>query len=469
MKSKLNLIIAIVTIVTCKVYGQESISAMLQETLKEGLNFQLLVQADSGNLENVKALLKVDADPNAASWDGTTALMYASQNGHYPVAVELLANYANPNKGNENGFTPLHFAAISNNDSIAELLLLNGAEPHPVTYNGISPIHYASAYGYPFMTYLLTEYGANIDSTDRYGNTPLMLAAYTGSLVTTELLLERWADVDKSDRKGFSPLMVAAQYNDTTIMRLLLDYGADPMLRNYAGNTALSIAMHNKATQAIELLMLEGAAKEEYSTEFSYADIAQKNGYADLSKILQDLGSPLNKKGYVNSFGITSGLTLNGNDFYLLLNADISISKPNVRMGSTFGVRPYYKAVTLQTDYIIYQLFEQRNYFTLYVAKDVGKLRLKKGTHIGVSAGLVGLYSWGKFNVKSDAFTPKSYLKASPLIEVFYNENGFTLSLNGYFNKMEHTQKQPIFVELKCGYTFDLSKPKIALKNVEWL
>ena len=138
-------------------------------------------------------------------------------------------------------------------------------------------------------------------------------------------------------------------------------------------------------------------------------------------------------------------------------------------MGGTFGVRPYYKAVTLQTDYIIYQLFEQRNYFTLYVAKDVGKLRLKKGTHIGVSAGLVGLYSWGKFNVKSDVFTPKSYLKASPLIEVFYNENGFTLSLNGYFNKMEHTQKQPIFVELKCGYTFDLSKPKIALKNVEWL
>jgi hypothetical protein len=81
----------------------------------------------------------------------------------------------------------------------------------------------------------------------------------------------------------------------------------------------------------------------------------------------------------------------------------------------------------------------------------------------------MGLYSWGKFNVKSEIFSSKKYFKASPLIEVYYNENGFTLSLFGYFNKMNHTLKQPIFVELKCGYTFDLSKPKISLKNVEWL
>ncbi|MDD2197470.1 MAG: ankyrin repeat domain-containing protein [Bacteroidales bacterium] len=464
-----RLLIVLFQLLGLMAIGQEKMDSDLLGILQENLDFQLLVQADSGNVANVRKLIDVGANPNASSWDGTTALMYTSHKGHYSTALELIANYADPNKSDENSFTALHYATINNHDSIAELLMLNGAEPHPTAYNGVSPLHYASAYGYPFLAYLLIEYGAYIDSTDKYGNTPLLMAVYNGSLVTTELLLEQWAAVDKSDNNGFTPLMVAAQFNDTTIMRLLLDYGANMFEQNLTGGTALAIAMQNKATEAIGMLMLEGAVKKEYSTEYSYADLAHRNGYAEFSSILQKLGNPLIKKPYVNAFTISSGLTLNGNDFYLLINTSLKLSTAGLRFGSTVGFRPYYKAINVDTEYIVYQFFEQRNYASLYTAIDVVEFHGNNGLSYGLSAGLMGLFSWGKYSIDSDSFKAKTYLKASPFLELFYLKNGFTLSVNGYYNKMIHTKKQPVFVEIKCGYTFDLTKPKIRLKKIEWL
>lgn len=458
--------------------GQEQIDSVvlrvLQENtvlqvLQEKLDYQLLVQADSGNTEAVRAFIDVGANPNASSWDGTTALMYTSHKGHYSTALELIANYADPNKSNKNSFTALHYATINNHDSIAELLMLNGAESHPITNRRVSPLHYASAYGYPFLAYLLIEYGAYVDSTDKYGNTPLLTAVYNGSLVTTELLLEHWAKVDKSDNKGFTPLMVAAQFNDTTVIRLLLDYGANIFEQNLTGNTALSIAMQSKATEAIRMLTLEGAAKEEYSTEYSYADLAYRNGYTEFSSILQELGNPLNKKPYVSAVTISTGLALNENDFYLLINTSLKLSPVGLRFGSTVGFRPYNKAVNIDTEYVVYQFFEQRNYASLYAASDVVEFYGKNGSSYGLSAGLMGFFSWGKYSIDSDSFKAKTYLKASPFFELYYLKKGLTLSVNAYYNKMTHTKKQPIFVEVKCGYTFDLTKPKISLKRIEWL
>lgn len=450
-------------------FGQNKNGFSSAQEIQESFDYLLLIHADSGNVEDVRVFIKAGANPNSASWDGTTALMYASQRGHYATSLELIASYANPNKSNENSFTALHFATINNHDSIAELLMLNGANPHPTAYNGVSPLHYASAYGYPYLAHLLIEYGAYVDSTDRYGNTPLLLAVYNGSLVTTELLLEQWANVDKTDNKGFTPLMVAAQFNDTTIMRLLMDYGANIFQQNLSGNTALAIAMQNKATEAISMLTLEGATKKEYSSEYSYADLAYRNGFKEFSSILQKLGSPLNKKPYINGVTITTGLTLNGEDFYFLVNTSLKLSPTGLRFGSTFGFRPFYRATIIDDEYIIYQFFERRNYASLYAVKDIGVFHGKNGSSYGISVGLMGLFSWGNYSIYSETFKAKSYLKASPFLELYYIKNGVTLSVNGYNNKMIHTKKQPIFVELKCGYTFDLTKPKIRLKKIEWL
>jgi ankyrin repeat protein len=248
-----------------------------------------------------------------------------------------------------------------------------------------------------------------------------------------------------------------------------LDYGANIFEQNLSGNTALAIAMQNKATEAIGVLMLEGAAKKEYSSEYSYADLAHRNGYAQFSSILQKLGSPLNKKPYINAVTISTGLTLNGNDFYLLVNTGLKLSTAGLRFGSTVGFRPYYKAINIDTEYIVYQFFEQRNYASLYTAIDVVELYGNNGSSYGLSAGLMGLFSWGNYSIDSDSFKANNRLKASPLLELYYLKNGFTLSVNGYYNKMIHTKKQPIFVEVKCGYTFDLTKPKISLKKIEWL
>lgn len=448
-------------------FAQVSSQSHITNPIQEQINMMLITYADSGHLRTVKSLISAGANPNAQTWDGTTALMYASEKGHYPIVKELIANHAEINTSNANHFTALHYATISNHDSIAELLILNGANVHPVEYRGMSPLHYASAYGYPFLANLLLYYAAHIDSSDYYGNTPLMHAVYYGSSYTAQMLLEEWAEVEKADKDGFTPLMVAAQFNDTTLMQLLLDYGANPLAKNSTGNTTLSLAMENQADQAVEKLLFLGTAQEKYSDKLSYADIAYRKGYGDLANFLhQSMDLPLTKKPYINQLDLKFGFSVNSNDFYLLMGTEINIAPHNIMVGGNLGIRPYYKAVDRETDYITYQLLELRSYASLYALKEMAQFYTPRNSKFSISLGLQGLYLYGFYNVKGLLFKPHVYIKASPTLRVSYYKNNFVLSLESYYNRMHHNRRQPLFIELNAGYRFDFSKPKIPLKHI---
>lgn len=439
----------------------------ITDQIQEQIDMMLITYADSGQLKTVKSLISVGANPNAQTWDGTTALMYASEKGHYPVVRELIANHAEINTSSIDLFTALHYATISNHDSIAELLILNGANVHPIEYRGMSPLHYASAYGYPFLANLLLYYGAHIDSTDYYGNTPLMQAVYYGSSLTAQMLLEEWADVDKADKDGYTPLMVAAQFNDTTLIQLLLDYGANPLAKNLAGNTALALAIESQADQAIEQLLFLGTAQEKYSDKFSYADIAYRKGYGDLAKFLnQSMDLPLKKKPYINRLDLIFGFSTSSNDFYLFMGSDMRIAPYNIIVGGNVGIRPYYKTVVRESDYVTLQLLELRSYLSLYALKEIVEIHTSKNSRYTLSLGLLGLYSDGFYNVKGLPHKPYKYIKASPTLRISYNKRDFVLSMETYYNRMHHNRQQPLFFELSAGYRFDFSKPKISLKKI---
>src|SRR3990167_935301 len=82
----------------------------------------LLSASHIGNLEAVKELLSIVANPNTATRYGNTPLIFASNNGYLEVIKELLRAGADPNLANKGGETPLLFASYSGHLEIVEEL-----------------------------------------------------------------------------------------------------------------------------------------------------------------------------------------------------------------------------------------------------------------------------------------------------------------------------------------------------------
>jgi ankyrin repeat protein len=78
--------------------------------------------AFNGHAEIVAYLLEHGAEINAATENGSTALLIAARNGHLGVAEVLLKHEADPNIANENGETALDWAEKTNNTELAKRL-----------------------------------------------------------------------------------------------------------------------------------------------------------------------------------------------------------------------------------------------------------------------------------------------------------------------------------------------------------
>lgn len=87
-------------------------------------------------LEILDLLLNEGADPNKADYDGNTALIWASEFGIDKMVTLLLRCGASVNAANRNGFTALHLA---DNERIARALLEAGADEHLIASTGESP------------------------------------------------------------------------------------------------------------------------------------------------------------------------------------------------------------------------------------------------------------------------------------------------------------------------------------------
>lgn len=437
--------------------------------IQERLKLELMVQADSGNLDKVKRLLEVGVDPNSSTWDGVTSLMYASQNGHYKVARELLVYGAKIDAENLDKYTALHYSTISNHDSIAELLILNGANVHPVNQQGVSPLHFASTYGYPFMTDLLIYYGAYIDSTDSFGNTPLLSATYSGSLTVSEILLEQWADVDKPDNKGFTPLMIAAQFNDTALIKLLTDYGANIDLKNKNGINALALAISSRAEDAAMQLISKGAANAKLDYPVTYSQLALRNGLQSIYKGLSIISDEkYTLKPRLNRLSLIWGTTFNARDFFFTGGAKAYITDLRLNIGFEAATRPLYKYVLVEEDYASYQFFEGRSYLAFSTTFKVFNRFNRKGNQSSINIGFKGTRSWGEYSYEDAETKPKSYNLLSPSVEFEYNSKELSLIAQAFVWNMDHLKRNTLTFTLTMGYNINFDKPKIKPKKLEW-
>jgi ankyrin repeat protein len=250
----------------------------------------LLIASRDGNLEAVKALLEVGADPNQVSTgDHSSTLVIAIANGHYTVADYLVKHGADPNLINVDGLTPLwatanmRYAPVSwapnpRTDQEMDSLILvadlldHGADPNTHSLKRklwFSPSSHDQTWADPRgstafwraaeasdvdLMKLLVSRGADPNLPNAIGTTPLIVAAGLGWvgnfsanapgqwMNAVKFCLDNGASINAADQKGYTALHGAAVRGDNEIVAFLVSKGADIKAVTKAGDTVADMA-----------------------------------------------------------------------------------------------------------------------------------------------------------------------------------------------------------------------------------
>ncbi len=180
--------------------------ADFRPSLKSGFNALLFAVRDGRNAA-VRSLLKAGASVNEVARvekskgtsmrNGTTPLMLAVENGHFELALELVAAGADPND-QRSGFTPLHAVTWARRTPRGDG---DDGNPPPAGSGKTASLEFVRE---------LVRLGANV-------NTRLENGSGGGGRLNT---------------KGATPFLLAAQNVDLALMKLLVELGADPKLAN---------------------------------------------------------------------------------------------------------------------------------------------------------------------------------------------------------------------------------------------
>jgi hypothetical protein len=146
----------------------------------------------SGDVTEVKRLLKRGVDVNARQEQGATALLLAVSNGHRDVV---------------------------------ELLVEAGVDVDAQDGMGRSAIGFASATGQTEIVKLLIGAGADVNARDARGRTALMLASAQGTAEIVRMLIDAGADIGARDNVGTNAYMVAVYFGHEEIAKMLIPAG----------------------------------------------------------------------------------------------------------------------------------------------------------------------------------------------------------------------------------------------------
>lgn len=157
----------------------------------QSFNKKLHIPASKGDLKAVQKAIEKGMKIDRKDIAGQTALMYASEGGHFEVVKYLVEQGADVNaeSGNAGRGTALIYAAAANKYEVAEYLLENGANIDATT-----PVHnetalvWAVAFGHERMIKMLLEKGADKTIKNKEGKTVEDLAKELGKDLILELL-----------------------------------------------------------------------------------------------------------------------------------------------------------------------------------------------------------------------------------------------------------------------------------------
>ncbi|HEY9466290.1 MAG TPA: ankyrin repeat domain-containing protein [Vicinamibacterales bacterium] len=186
----------------------------------------LVVAARTQDQSRVRALLAGNADVNAPSDEGSTALLWAAHWNDVATADLLIRAHADPNIANELGMTPMSRACTNGSAALVVLLLNAGANPNTRIATGETPLMTCASTGNVDAVRALIAKGADLNATEPSEHQDaLMWAASERHPDVVRLLVEAGANAKAHTKKGFTALHFAAREGDIDSVRHLLASG----------------------------------------------------------------------------------------------------------------------------------------------------------------------------------------------------------------------------------------------------
>ncbi len=205
--------------------------------------------------------------------DGMSPLLLAVRNGHFELAVALVAAGADPND-QRTGFNPLHTVTWVRKPDASDL-----GDPSPTGSGSLTSLDFVKN---------LVELGADVNA----------------QLLGTKARPPHTAS--RIEMEGATALLMAADRADTALMRVLLDLGADPSLVNVKHTTPLMAAAG----------LGTGAPLEEAGTELEAIEAVQfllEMG-ADIDAVDQDGNTAMHGAAFAHFPRVVELLAERGSD-----------------------------------------------------------------------------------------------------------------------------------------------------------
>ena len=220
-------------------------------------NTALMLASEGGHYHVVKLLLlNKDPDINIQNNKGQTAVMLASRYGHHQVVELLLSKDPDINIQDNNRETALMVASDNGHHQVVERLLSKDPDINIQNNDRVTALMFASANGHHQVVELLLSKDPDINIQNNDGVTAMMFASHRyGYHQVVELLLSKNPDINIQSNNGWTVLMFASCYGHHQAVELLLSKNPDIKIQNNNGVTALMFASANGHHQVVELLL----------------------------------------------------------------------------------------------------------------------------------------------------------------------------------------------------------------------
>ena len=302
-----------------------------------------ILAAKHGNLRILRCLSEHGANLDVFDHDGTTALMFAIQNGYRECCEFFISKNVNVEARQNQGMTGLMLAARYDQEDLLRLLMSNSTNIDNCDFNGWTPLMYACLGGsencirallaaranvhkiekthgwnalivasqhcnVEIIAKMLVTFGCQVDSCDDAGYTPLMWASANGNEKMVKILLEYTKDVDaRTHDEQLTAMIMAAKSGHDMIVRRLLTNKANINATSKSGVTALIMAVSGGHLTVTQTLLRKGAdidcCLEEsgmtplmIACEYGHVDIARtllKNKFVDVNAMNKQGMTPL--------------------------------------------------------------------------------------------------------------------------------------------------------------------------------
>lgn len=264
-------------------------------------------QIDARMRDFILSLIRRGVRVDVRNGEGTTVLQQAAALDFPDLLAEILSRGAPVNAGSKTGWTALHSAVAAGREDNVRVLLGHQADPNALGYSpkdvpgvpwhqfekaGVTPLHIAVARGSHSIVQSLIAAGADMSILDGAGRTPLTLAIEKKDVKAVRFLLDGGADANIPTADGDAAIYRAAAEGRRELVELLLKYGVDgdpEVIKTLleTGTTPLHQAAETGDAAQVKALLDAGAKAEIADRQrFLPIHLANAKGYTEIVRLL---------------------------------------------------------------------------------------------------------------------------------------------------------------------------------------